>query len=46
LARLQGRIALGMLVERFPNLRLADAAQPTWLAHPILRGLQQLPLRL
>ena len=31
LARLEGRIALGTLLARFPRLRLADPAQqPTW----------------
>lgn len=46
LARLEGRVALRTLVERAPALRLADGAQVTWLPHPILRGLRQLPLRI
>jgi cytochrome P450 len=45
LARLEGRIALGMLMERAPNLRLGDPLQLKWAPHPLLRGLQQLPLR-
>jgi cytochrome P450/4-hydroxybenzoate polyprenyltransferase len=46
LARLEARIALPLLVRRFPDLRLADGQQPDWHPHPILRGLRQLPLRL
>ena len=34
-----------MLAMMAPDLRLADPGQVKWLAHPILRGLQQLPLR-
>jgi cytochrome P450/4-hydroxybenzoate polyprenyltransferase len=44
LARLQGRVAVTRLIERIPNLRLADPARVTWNNHPILRGLQELPL--
>lgn len=49
LARLEGRIALTALLERFPTLRLADdlAAGKTplrWRTHPIMRGLQRLPV--
>jgi cytochrome P450/4-hydroxybenzoate polyprenyltransferase len=46
LARLDGRIALRTLVERSPGLRLADPAQVKWRSHPILRGLERLPLQL
>jgi cytochrome P450/4-hydroxybenzoate polyprenyltransferase len=45
LARLEGKIALSLLIERLPNLRLAAANQVKWLQHPLLRGLEQLPLR-
>jgi cytochrome P450 len=45
LARLEGRIALSMLIERLPNLRLGDPLHLKWLPDPVLRGLQQLPLR-
>jgi cytochrome P450 PksS len=46
LARLEGRIALRALIERMPGLRLAvPPEQVPWLSHPVLRGLQQLPLR-
>jgi cytochrome P450/4-hydroxybenzoate polyprenyltransferase len=44
LARLEARVALRVLLERAPGLRLTDA-QPTFLRHPILRGLERLPLR-
>ncbi len=46
LARLEGRIALRVLFERMPGLRLAVPAERVpWLSHPVLRGLEQLPLR-
>ena len=45
LARLEGRIALRQLADRLPGLRLASDAAPQWLGHPVLRGLQRLPLR-
>ena len=45
LARLEGRIALRMLVDRAPNLRFSDPQRVIWQPHPILRGLQLLPLR-
>jgi cytochrome P450 len=47
LARLEGRIALGSLVRRFPDLRLdtpADRLQ--WRPGLTLRGLKSLPVRL
>jgi cytochrome P450 len=45
LARLEGRIALGMLVQRFPQLRLA-AASVRWRRLTFLRGVEKLPVRL
>ena len=45
LARLEGRIAVSRLIERAPNLRLADPARVTWNDNPTLRGPLQLPLR-
>jgi len=45
LARLEARIALQALIERLPDLALADPSRIEWLANPILRGLQRLPLR-
>jgi cytochrome P450 len=45
LARLEGRIALGTLVERFPEMELA-AAEPKWNGRLTLRGLDELPVNL
>ncbi|HEY4035829.1 MAG TPA: cytochrome P450 [Ktedonobacteraceae bacterium] len=45
LARLEGQIAIGTLLQRLPNLR--QASQPeslTWTQSPILRGLTSLPV--
>ncbi len=44
LARLEGEIALGALLRRFPGLALATE-QLAWRANPVLRGLQALPVR-
>jgi cytochrome P450 len=44
LARLEGEIAFGALLRRFPDLALADEPL-TWRPHPVLRGLQALPVR-
>jgi cytochrome P450 len=41
LARLEARLAIGALLERFPHLRLADEA-PVWRALPVFRGLANL----
>jgi cytochrome P450 len=41
LARLEARLAIGALLERFPHLRLADEA-PVWRAVPVFRGLAKL----
>jgi cytochrome P450/4-hydroxybenzoate polyprenyltransferase len=45
LVRLESKIAINMVIERAPNLRLGDPREIKWGSHPILRGLQQLPLR-
>ncbi len=46
LARLEGRIALGSLVRRFPDLRLAvPAGELRWKPGLTLRGLTSLPVR-
>jgi cytochrome P450 len=43
LARLQGRIALVALVDRFPGLQLADdALTPAWRQSLVFRGLERL----
>jgi len=43
LARLEGEIALRVLLERFPNLTLATEA-PEFRSNPVLRGLVSLPV--
>jgi cytochrome P450 len=43
LARLEGRIALGTLIRRFPRLELATAT-PAWNGRLVLRGLDALPV--
>ena len=46
LARLEAQIAMPMLLERFPNLRLArPAEQLRWRKSLVMRGLDVLPLR-
>jgi cytochrome P450 len=45
LARLEGRVAIGTLARRFPNLRLLDP-KPDWRPSFTIRGLRQLPLAL
>jgi cytochrome P450 PksS len=45
LARLEGRVAFQALLERMPDLRLAvPVEQLRWRTHPIMRGLQRLPV--
>jgi cytochrome P450 len=45
LARLEGRVVFGALLERCPGLRLADpSAEPEHRANFILRGLRSLPV--
>jgi cytochrome P450 PksS len=47
LARLEAKIALGALIQRFPELSLAvPRAELRWKATESLRGLRSLPLRL
>ncbi len=43
LARLEGQIALGTLITRFPTLRLTPA-RPQWRETIVLRGLASLPV--
>jgi cytochrome P450 len=46
MARLQGRIALRALLERFPDLALDTAAEPlAWYPGMLVRGLRNLPVR-
>lgn len=44
LARLEGQVAVGSLVSRFPHLRLEG--QPTFGPHPAIRKIESLPVRL
>ena len=43
LARIEAEVAILSLLERFPNLRLDDAANPQWRDTFVLRGLKALP---
>ena len=45
LARLEGRIAIGTLIRRFPGLELASDT-PAWNGRLVLRGLDRLPVSL
>jgi cytochrome P450 len=45
LARLEGQIAIGSLIQRFPNLRLKVPAESLmWKPGMVLPGLAQLPV--
>jgi cytochrome P450 len=45
LARLEGQIAIGSLIQRFPNLRLTTPVESlTWRPGLVLRGLDHLPV--
>lgn len=47
LARMEGRVAIGALLDRFPNLRLGCRLEDLeWRPSPILRGLKDLPVLL
>ncbi|MDA3649404.1 cytochrome P450 [Saccharopolyspora indica] len=47
LARMEGRIALGRLLERYPHLALAvDEADLSWNHSTLIHGLRSLPVRL
>ncbi|MCY4104302.1 MAG: cytochrome P450 [bacterium] len=45
LARLEGRVAFEMLLERFAELHLVDSFQNRWHPNVAFRGLVELPLR-
>jgi len=46
LARMEGSVAIGALLRRFPNVRLACAPEElSWLPFPVFRGLATLPVR-
>jgi cytochrome P450 len=45
LARMEGQIAIGTLLQRLPNLSMASSLeQLTWTQNPLLRGLVSLPV--
>ena len=44
LARLEARLALPALIERFPNMS-AGSSPPVWLDSLVMRGLKSLPVR-
>ncbi|GAB3740540.1 cytochrome P450 [Amycolatopsis oliviviridis] len=47
LARMEGRIALGRLLERFPDISLAvDEDELAWTRSTLIHGLRSLPVRL
>ena len=46
LARLEAGIAFAALIDRFPNLSLAQGFTPEWQISTIIRGLSELPVRL
>jgi cytochrome P450 len=45
LARMEGQIALGRLVRRFPDMQ-PDSPEPAWAPSVVLRGLEALPVTL
>jgi cytochrome P450 len=45
-ARLQGKIAIQMMLERFPRLRIAHGWRPQYTVQAFGRGLASLPLRI
>ncbi|GAA0509501.1 cytochrome P450 [Saccharopolyspora subtropica] len=46
LARLEGRVALNILLDRFPNLRTDPGDGPEFLPSPTMTGVRRLPLLL
>ena len=44
LARLEGRIALELLIERLPGLRLATNQEVTFVVNPVHRGIKELKI--
>ncbi|QIS13692.1 cytochrome P450 family protein [Nocardia arthritidis] len=46
LARMEGRIAITQLVQRFPDMRLAADADPRWRESTLIRGLHDLRVEL
>jgi cytochrome P450 len=46
LARLEGRVALDILLDRFPELRVDPDEGPEFIPNPNMTGVRKLPLRL
>jgi cytochrome P450 len=46
LARLEAQIAIGRLLDRFPNLALEPGTRPRWKDNVFLHGLTELPVSL
>jgi cytochrome P450 len=46
LARLEGQLAIGALLARFPDIALASEQELLWRDSTLLRGLEKLPVRL
>ncbi|MGW1681643.1 cytochrome P450 [Saccharopolyspora sp. NPDC002376] len=46
LARLEGRVALNILLDRFPNLRTDPGTPPEFMPAPTMTGVNKLPLLL
>jgi cytochrome P450 len=46
LARLEGRVALNILLDRFPELRTDPANPPEFIPSPMTTGVRKLPLLL
>jgi cytochrome P450 len=44
-ARLQGKVAIQMMLERWPRLRIAEGWRPQYTVQAFGRGLASLPLR-
>lgn len=44
LARLEGRVALELLIERLPGLRLATSQELTFVVNPVHRGIKELKI--
>ena len=46
LARLEGRVALNLIMDRFPDLRTDPDAPPEFMPNPNMTGVRRLPLLL
>jgi cytochrome P450 len=46
LARLEGQLAIGSLLARFPGMKLATGEDLVWRDSTLMRGLERLPVKL